>query len=119
MWRCIATGVISASLLVACAQKESCDLTKELDLTISVGKDLAFPIGSTGKIMLSDLIDPTDIDILEVDTVTGDYSLVKSGAISCASNFLSQSEHLYDTVITSLYEITLMLSTTLCACTPL
>ena len=82
IWRCIATGVISVSLLVACAPNESCDLTKELDLTISVGKDLAFPIGSTGKIMLSDLIDPTDIDILEVDTVTGDYSLVKSETIS-------------------------------------
>lgn len=82
MWRCIATGVISASLLVACAQKESCDLTKELDLTISVGKDLAFPVGSTGKIVLSDLIDPSNIDILEVDTVTGDYSMVMSGSFS-------------------------------------
>ncbi len=82
MWRCIATGVISASLLVACAQKESCDLTKELDLTISVGKDLAFPVGSTGKIVLSDLIDTSEIDVLQVDTVTGDYSLVKDGTFS-------------------------------------
>lgn len=82
MWRCVVAGVISVSLLVACAPDESCDLTKEVDLTISVGKDLAFPVGSTGKIMLSDLIDSSNTDVLEIDAVTGDYSIVKNGSFS-------------------------------------
>lgn len=80
-WRGVVAGVASVSLFVACGPDESCDLTKEVDLTISVGKDLAFPVGSTGKIMLSELIDTSGTDVLEVDA-TGDYSIVKDGSFS-------------------------------------
>ena len=80
-WRGIMAGVVSVSFLAACGPDESCDLKKEVDLTISVGKDLAFPVGSTGKIMLSELIDTSGTDVLEVDA-TGDYSIVKGGSFS-------------------------------------
>lgn len=84
MWRGIVAGVASLLLVVACGVDDRCDLSKDLDLTISMGKDLAFPIGSTGKIMLSELIDTADVDVLEIDPVTGDYSIVKSGSFSPA-----------------------------------
>ena len=84
MWRGIVAGVASLLLVVACGVDDRCDLSKDLDLTISMGKDLAFPIGSTGKIMLSELIDTADADVLEIDPVTGDYSIVKSGSFSPA-----------------------------------
>ena len=71
-------GVVSVSFLAACSPDESCDLKKDVDLTISMGKDLAFTVGSTGKIMLSELIDTSGTDLLEIDSVTGDYSIVKN-----------------------------------------
>ena len=81
-WRGIMAGVVSVSFLAACGPDESCDLKKDVDLTISIGKDLAFPVGSTGKIMLSELIDTSGTDLLEIDSVTGDYSIVKGGSFS-------------------------------------
>ena len=81
-WRGIMAGVASVMLVVACGVDDRCDLSKEVDLTISVGKGLEFPVGSTGKIMLSELIDTSGTDLLEIDSVTGDYSIVKGGSFS-------------------------------------
>lgn len=81
MWRGIVTAVASVSI-VACGVDDRCDLSKDIDLTISVGKDLAFPIGSTEKILLSDLIKTSDGDVLKVDEESGDYSIVKEGSFS-------------------------------------
>ena len=81
MWRGIVTAVASVSI-VACGVDDRCDLSKDIDLTISVGKDLAFSIGSTEKILLSDLIKTSDGDVLKVDEESGDYSIVKEGSFS-------------------------------------
>ena len=59
---------------------DRCDLSNGVDATIAFGKGISVPIGSTAKIMLSEIIDTAKADALEIDTQTGDYSI----AIACA-----------------------------------
>lgn len=64
-------------LAVACVD-EKYDLSKDIDMTVGVGEGLSLPVGSTEKIMLTELIDTADTDVVKIDS-EGNYSIFKSG----------------------------------------
>lgn len=70
-------SLMSAFLVVGCVE-DKCDLSKDIDVTIGVGKGVSIPIGSTEKIMLTELMDSADSEILRIDS-EGDYSIFKAG----------------------------------------
>ena len=62
----------------------SYDLDKDIDMTINVGGEhLAFPVGSTEKIMMDKIIEIDDGDDLQV--VNGEYHLLKKGTVDDAN----------------------------------
>lgn len=70
-------SLMSAFVVVGCVE-DKCDLSKDIDVTIGVGKGVSIPIGSTEKIMLTELMDSADSEILRIDS-EGDYSIFKAG----------------------------------------
>lgn len=70
---------ISPLILTACVD-DSYDLSKDIDMTITVGGNLGIPGGGTEEFTLEDIMDLDDPDnsILQADPKTGDYSLLKS-----------------------------------------
>lgn len=64
--------------LAACSVDDKYDMSKDIDMTVGVGSGISLPIGSTEKIMITELIDTADTDVLEIDA-TGDYAIRKSG----------------------------------------
>ncbi|MBO5963889.1 MAG: hypothetical protein J6P97_05350 [Bacteroidales bacterium] len=68
-------------LFSSCGVDERYDTSKELDKTIGLGKGLSLPIGSTEKILLSDLLDAESTDVLEVDE-SGNYSITANGSFT-------------------------------------
>ena len=85
----ITAGLYSFSLLLSSLLMTGCvdgnyDLSKDIDMTVGVGKGLSIPIGSTEKIMLTELLDSTGIDLLKIDA-EGDYSIFKAGEFSSES----------------------------------
>ena len=85
----ITRGLFSSSLLfflimmVGCVD-ENYDLSKDIDMTIGVGEGLSIPIGSTEKIMLTELLDSAGVDMLRIDE-EGDYSIFKAGEFATES----------------------------------
>ena len=77
----VATCVVSMFLMVSCITDDRYSLSKEIDTTIGVGKGFAFPLGSTEKVYLSELIDTENVDILETDQA-GNYVLSTGGSFS-------------------------------------
>lgn len=67
-------------LMASCSVDNAYDLSKDVDMTVAVGDGLSIPLGSTGRIMLTEMIDPEDSDVLDV-TQSGYYSILKSGEI--------------------------------------
>lgn len=60
------------------------DLNKDIDMTINVGGEyLAFPVGSTEKIMMDKIIEINDGDDLQL--VDGEYHLLKDGTVDDAT----------------------------------
>lgn len=68
----------AVSLLAACSVDDKYDMSKDIDMTVGVGGGVSLPIGSTEKIMITELIDTADTDVLEIDA-SGDYAIRKSG----------------------------------------
>lgn len=68
-------------LLSSCEVDERYDVSKEVDMTISVGKGLSLPIGSTEKIMLSELLDTAATEVLKMDAF-GNYSITATGSFN-------------------------------------
>lgn len=66
---------------VSCSIDNAYDLSKDVDMTVSVGKGAVLPLGSTEKIMLTEMIDPMSSELICVDAL-GYYSLVKKGVIN-------------------------------------
>lgn len=91
----VASCVVSLFLLVSCVTDDRYDMSKEFDTTIGVGKGLAFPLGSTDKVYLSDLIDTDSIDLLEMDPV-GNYVLSTGGDFSTTTFQLENTELHFD-----------------------
>lgn len=66
------------------------DLTKEIDPTVTIGKNLSIPIGNTEKIYLSRII--TEGDNLTTDATTGIYQLYANGEFSSEIDQIEQFE---------------------------
>ncbi|MBR4967598.1 MAG: hypothetical protein IKY19_05135 [Bacteroidaceae bacterium] len=90
-------AVVSLLFLMSSCVKDQCDLSKEIDATISFGKGLSVPVGSTEKVMLSDIIDVESTDILEVDAQTGDYSISVSGDFDSKAFDIGEMDFLIET----------------------
>ena len=65
--RIIVACILPAIMLVSCSIDDKYDMSKELDMTVGVGKGFAVPVGSTEKIMLTELIDTTETDVIKID----------------------------------------------------
>lgn len=74
----IALGALFA---VSCSVDNAYDLSKEVDMTVAVGQGLTIPLGSTEKIMLTELLDTLDSDVIKIDKETGFYSIEEEGSI--------------------------------------
>ena len=90
-------AVVSLLFSMSSCVKDQCDLSKEIDVTISFGKGLSVPVGSTEKVMLSDIIDVESTDILEVDAQTGDYSISVSGDFDSKAFDIGEMDFLIET----------------------
>jgi hypothetical protein len=73
---CLASGLL---LLAACSTDKAYDDLDDIDLTIQVGSTgLTLPFGSTDRVLLTEVMDPETVDIL--DTVAGgDFVIQKEG----------------------------------------
>ena len=65
----------------SCSVDANYDLSKDIDMTVSVAEGLTIPLGSTEKIMLTELLDTLDSDVIKIDKETGFYSIEESGSI--------------------------------------
>ena len=56
------------------------DLTKNIDLTISIGgNEFAIPAGKTEEIALSKMLKVEEGETVKIDSVSGDYYLLQQG----------------------------------------
>lgn len=78
-FRCGLMACASLLFFMTSCVDDRCDLSNGVDATIAFGKGISVPIGSTAKIMLSEIIDTAKADALEIDTQTGDYSIAIAG----------------------------------------
>lgn len=81
--RAVAYAVLPAALF-SCSVDNAYDLSKDVDMTVAVGDGLTLPLGSTEKIMLTEMIDPEESDVIRVDE-NGFYSLYKEGTIDAST----------------------------------
>ena len=65
----------------SCSVDANYDLSKDIDMTVSVAEGLTSPLGSTEKIMLTELLDTLDSDVIKINKETGFYSIEESGSI--------------------------------------
>lgn len=80
------SGIACKALCLLLFAATSCvddkyDLSKDVDMTIGVGGGMSLPLGSTEKIMLTELIDTATTDILKLDS-EGNYSIFKEGSFT-------------------------------------
>ncbi len=80
-FRFIVFCLMSSFLVTSCSIDDKYDLSKDVDLTVGVAGGLALPVGSTEKIMLTELIDTTETDVIKIDE-QGYYSVYKSGTFN-------------------------------------
>ena len=66
---------LSALFAVSCSVDNAYDLSKDVDMTVAVGEGLTIPLGSTEKIMLTELLDTLDSDVIRIDKESGFYSI--------------------------------------------
>lgn len=91
----ILTSVALTALMCAGCTKDAAydDLfeTDSLDLTVQVGKGLTLPLGSSDKIMLTELLDTAKVKQLEADA-TGRFGLSETGTINPTSFTVDKKE---------------------------
>lgn len=80
-FRFIVFCFMSSLLVTSCSIDDKYDLSKDVDLTVGVAGGLALPVGSTEKIMLTELIDTAETDVIKIDE-QGYYSVYKSGTFN-------------------------------------
>ena len=79
---------------VSCSVDEAYDLSKEIDKTVAVGNGLSIPIGSTDTIRLTEMIDPSESDVLNV-TADGSYVMNKKGSFDAVDFDIAQVNGLH------------------------
>lgn len=80
-FRFIVFCLMSSFLVTSCSIDDKYDLSKDVDLTVGIAGGLALPVGSTEKIMLTELIDTAETDVIKIDE-QGYYSVYKSGTFN-------------------------------------
>lgn len=80
-FRFVVFCLMSSLLVTSCSIDDKYDLSKDVDLTVGVAGGLALPVGSTEKIMLTELIDTAETDVIKIDE-QGYYSVYKSGTFN-------------------------------------
>ena len=73
--------ILVALVTVSCSVDKAYDLSKDVDMTVSVAEGFTIPLGSTEKIMLTELLDTLDSDVIKIDKETGFYSIEEKGTI--------------------------------------
>lgn len=73
--------ILAALVAVSCSVDKAYDLSKDVDMTVSVAEGFTIPLGSTEKIMLTELLDTLDSDVIKIDKETGFYSIEEKGTI--------------------------------------
>lgn len=71
-------ALVAGIAVMSCSVDNSCDLSKDVDMTVAVGNGLSIPLGSSEAIMLTEMIDPEKSDVLNV-TEDGSYVIEKNG----------------------------------------
>ena len=79
--RFIVACLMPLTLVTSCSIDDKYDLSKEIDMTVGVAGGLSMPLGSTEKIMLTELIDTAETDVIKIDE-QGYYSVYKDGSFS-------------------------------------
>lgn len=70
---------LSIVLMASCVDSDY-DLDKEINKDISIfNNGIALPVGNVDTLKVGELLDLDNSDMIEVDAVTGEYFLVKSG----------------------------------------
>lgn len=70
---------------VSCSVDKTYDLSKDIDMTVAVGEGVTIPLGSSEKIMLTELLDTLDSDVIKINEETGFYSIEETGTIDATS----------------------------------
>lgn len=100
---CNALALFLCAILLSCSVDNDYDLSKDVDLTIAVGNGLAIPLGSTDKIMLTEMIDPEGSDVLSTDD-DGSYIISKGGTFDAADFVVDEVDGLHiDTYVDAQY----------------
>ncbi|MBR6648638.1 MAG: hypothetical protein IKL29_04590, partial [Bacteroidaceae bacterium] len=73
--------ILVALVTVSCSVDKAYDLSKDVDMPVSVAEGFTIPLGSTEKIMLTELLDTLDSDVIKIDKETGFYSIEEKGTI--------------------------------------
>ena len=83
----LSTLLIAASAIthLSCVDNDY-DLTKNIDLTITIGgSEFALPGGETEPIKLSKILKVEEDDLVKIDPILGDYYLLKAGTPSVST----------------------------------
>ena len=91
---CKYVALFFCAVIVSCSVDNRYDLSKDIDMTIAVGDSLSLPLGSTDKVMITELIDPESSDILDVDD-DGLYVIEKGGSFDAAEFVVDRVDGLY------------------------
>ena len=91
---CKYVALFCCAVIVSCSVDNRYDLSKDIDMTIAVGDSLSFPLGSTDKVMITELIDPESSDILDVDD-DGLYVIEKGGSFDAVEFVVDRVDGLY------------------------
>ena len=91
---CNVLALFLCAILLSCSVDNDYDLSKDVDLTIAVGNGLSIPLGSTDKIMLTEMIDPEGSDILSTND-DGSYVIGKGGSFDAADFVVDEVDGLH------------------------
>ncbi len=77
-----AAAVLLLGFAASCTVEDTLDVSKEIDATVAIGNGISFPLGSTDKIMLTEMIKTGDVLKADED---GTFRIVKEGEIKATS----------------------------------
>lgn len=96
------SGIICSAFCLLLFVATSCvddkyDLSKDVDMTVGLGGGVSLPLGSTEKIMLTELIDTAVTDIVKLDN-EGNYSISKTESFAPENFMISDFDISLDAV---------------------
>lgn len=86
-----AAAALMLCLAASCSVEDTLDVTKDIDATVAIGNGISFPLGSTDKIMLTEMIDNSNSDVLKTNE-EGVFTITQSGDLSATSVSIDEVE---------------------------